>query len=621
MDSKLLRGVFVFMQKHAFVIAACFVFVLILARLEDWLYSNELFAWMQGGVQPNDGESSLLAFRDAAVRNCDLEREELLPVCQAYQSTFLGHAFLLHPIHEVLATGLLTSYGKEAWLHDLHWTAVGSVMVGGVLAVALWLLLLHSLPRRLYMPAVALSLLLLLLGYYREESSLVLPDPFTGGVRAWEAAVLLVIAGAIFFGQRLAGRMLPGGIEGMTEWIAAHRKRLLQVLLAGVVLNLILPAEGAAAVQFLALLAVIVMSWQLAAIRHISPLIVGSLVFLLIVTVSGDLHFILRKLETSKNQLNLVLGAYLVYLAFRPRGVLVYLLPALAIFHVPLTALFALALFLAELPLCLRRLRISPVLVVSGVTFTLLTWFMQMSEVGLGGPSGDAVWHALSLAMASPHLWPTTVVGGWVAVVSLWPLFRSDETWDSVARCGLLILQCLGAFFIGLAVLEAEPELELSPGYFQIIKASGLLGPPLAFGIVLSVALILFRYIASDELSESEMPASGRANWRQVSPVVLLVLLVGLAKIDLTPKFLVIDAVKNTAVHVAQGLYHPDWCRHLMQGAGFDDRYLLSEANPTSGVENAFSALKLKLRISLGVHDPDKMMISLAKAQENGCER
>jgi hypothetical protein len=462
-------------------------------------------------------------------------------------------------------------------------------------------------------------LLLLLLGYYRDEPSLVLPDPFAGGVRAWEAAVLLVVAGAVFFGQRLAGRVLPGGIGGLAAWIAAHRTRLLQVLLAAAVLNLALPPIGAAAVQVLALAAAVVAAWWLVASKDLSPWIVGSLVVLLVVTVSGDSHFLLRKLETSKNQLNLVLGAYLAYLAFRPRGLPVYLLPALAVFHVPATALFGLVLFLAELPLCLRRLRLSPALVVSGVSFALWTWFMQMSEVGVGDPSGGAMWHALSLVVASPRLLPTALVLALVSAVSLWPLLRRDETWDPVARCGLLALQCLGVLFTGLAVLEADPALELAPGYFQIVKASNLLGPPLAFGIVLSLALVLFRMTAEGAPSEAEAPSPGRADWRRVGTVALLVLLLGLAKIDLAPRFLVLDALKNTVVHIALGRYDPDWCRYLAQGAGFDDRYILSGTNPTNGAENAFSALKLKLRIARGLHDPDAMEISVAEAQENGC--
>jgi hypothetical protein len=213
------------------------------------------------------------------------------------------------------------------------------------------------------------------------------------------------------------------------------------------------------------------------------------------------------------------------------------------------------------------------------------------------------------------------VVASLVAALSLWPLLRSDETWDPVARCGLLILEALGAFFIGQAVLEAVPELELAPGYVQIVKASGLLGPPLAFGVVLTLALILFRITSGDEAPKGETPQPGPTTWRRIWPVALLVLFLGLAKVDLAPRFLVVDAARNAFVHVVLGRYHDDWCRYLAQGAGFDDRYLLSETDPTSGAENAFSALKLKLRLSLRVHDPDKMEIAVARAQEGGCGR
>lgn len=618
MDGATLSRALVVAEKFALVIAAGILIVLVLARTDKWLYSNEVFAWTRSGIEIGEAHASLFAFKEAAVENCELGSEEPLPVCQNYQNAYLTQGFFLHPINVWFGSTLPSGYGEMPWLADLHWVAIGILLTSSVLAIALWLLLILSLPRDLRVAAAVLSILLLLLGYYRAEPTLVLPDPFAGGVRAWEAAALLVIAVVTLFGSRFFGRAPPDGrSKALGNWIAAHRKHLLLVLLAAAVLNLALPPIGAAAVQLPALAAAIVMAWWLATTKDISPLIVGSIVVLLVIVVSGESPFLLRKLETPKTQLFLVFGTYLVYVIVKPRGRLVYLLPALAAFHVPATAILSLALCLVELPLCLRRMRISPALAVSGASFVLWAWFMEKSQAALANTSGGVVSHAFALIMESPQLGPTSVVLALVAALSLWPLLRRDETWDWVARFGLMALQCLGASFVGLAISEGAPDLSLSPGYYLLIKTSNYLGPPLSFAIVVGLSLLLFRMIAAGRPSQAD--PSARSVWPPLASVALLILLLGLAKIDLTPRFLFIDALRNSVVHVAMGRFHPDWCRYLNQGAGFDDLYLLSARNPTNGPENAFSALKLKVRIAVGEHNADQMRVSVAMPQENGC--
>jgi hypothetical protein len=348
---------------------------------------------------------------------------------------------------------------------------------------------------------------------------------------------------------------------------------------------------------------------------------VGAICFLLFVMLSGDHHFLLRKLEVAKNQFSLVFGAYLAYVAVRPRGRLIYGLPVLGVFHVPEATIVGLALLLAELPLCLRRLRPSPLLVVSAVTFVGWLFVMQSARSSLADQSGIALSHIATIVLSSPRLWPTVLLLGVTAAVSLWPLVLRNREWDHVARCGLLAMQCVGATTVAFAIIEAGPELQLTPGYFELANLPNYLGPPLAFGVVLSLLVVVYR-MCVEPGSASEEPEERKAappDWRRVGSILALVSLLGLAKIDMMPRLLFLDALHNSVVYVALGRFHKDWCRTLVQGSGYDDLYLLSDKKPTNGVENAFSALKLKLRIALQQHDPAQMRVSVVQPRENGC--
>ena len=550
------------------------------------------------------------------MENCELESEEPLSVCRNYQGTLLGGAYFLHPIHEFFGSRLLETYGEGPWLKDLHRAAITSQLVGGLLAVGLWLLFVVSLPYAVRNFVVALSLLLLLLDYYGDDSTLVLPDPFADSIQVWEVPALVLIAGALLFGHRWGKRFFLHGRLDLARRITVHRKRVLQAFLCVFLVNLILPPIGAAVAQLVAMAAVFVAVWWVVSSEDLSPLIVGSILFLLFIMISGDHHFLLRKLEISKHQLFLVFSVYLTYVAVKPRGILVYSLPAFAVFHVPATALLGLVLFLAELPLCLRRLRISPILVVSAVTFAVWYWVMQKSLIFLTDQPNSAIRHVTFLVLEDPRLWSMSLVLIMMASVSLWPLLLRDERWDHVVRCGFLALQGMGTSFVTIVILDAEPGLRLTPGYFMFVTLRGYLGPPLAYGVILSLSLVLFRMCASDEPVVANGPPLLSVDWKRIGSIAVIVLLLGLAKIDLKPRFLFLDALYNTVVHIGLAHVHKDWCRYLAQGAGFDDQYILSDRKPTNSAENAFSALKLKLRIALDEHDPEQMQVSIARRED-----
>ena len=50
-----LRGLAHFISAHFVVFAAGCILLLVLARAGNWLYRNEVFVWMQGGVQSDGG--------------------------------------------------------------------------------------------------------------------------------------------------------------------------------------------------------------------------------------------------------------------------------------------------------------------------------------------------------------------------------------------------------------------------------------------------------------------------------------------------------------------------------------------------------------------------------------
>jgi hypothetical protein len=617
--SRLGRAVIPFIGQHYLLFAVSCLAMLVLARTDDWLYRNEVFAWMSGGVDFDTGHPSLDVLVEAAVENCRSVTGAALEVCRDYQNTLKGSSFFLHPMNAIAGAGLPSSYGRAPWLEDLHMAAVSAQLLGGFLAIGLWLLFVFFLPGPSRVLVTALSLLLLLMGHYRDEASLVLPDPFADGVQIWEAIALPLIAGIFLFGSRLLRRyQILGGVD-LPDLIANHRKRIVQVLLAAVVLNFALPPIGAALPQLVAFSALLVAIWWLTSSKSVSPWLVGCILVFLFIMVSGDHLFILRKLEVSKRQLSLVVGIYIAYLAVRPRGRLCWLLPAFAVFHVPAMAILGLALFLAELPICLRRLRVSPLLGVSVVSFAAAYWFMQQSVSSLGDASKAEVLTIALMVWRDPQFWPTLVVAGLIAGLSIWPLFRSDDGLDHLVRCGFLALQCVGAIFLAFAILNAIPESRLSPGVYELVQVHKFLGPPLSFGIVLSLSILLFRATAPHAVASQPSPGESTSHWRQIAPVLGVILLMGLAKINFVPRLLVFDALRNVAVYVIQAKPHDKWCAYLSRGAGFDDHYILSREKPTNGIENAFSALKLKLRIALGRHDPKQMKVSIVGPEEAGC--
>ncbi len=605
--------------RHILLVAACLVLVLVLARIDDWLYRNETFAWMYAVFEVDPGEPSLVRFEEKAVENCERTIQAVREICRDYQATFLSNAFFLHPLHEIFALGLPAKYGQRPWLEDLHWAAIGALLFGGLLATALWAALVFGLPRGYRSIVAAVTVLMLLFGHYRDEPARLLPDPFANGVDGPEFAGLLVISALILFGHRWAGSLLLHGKLDLAGKAKRFRRRIIQGVGLAVLLNFILPPFGAAAVQLLTFLAFLIAAWWVMEVEDWPRWKAGVILVFLFIMISGDHFHLLRKLEVAHHQLYLVFGAYLVYVALRPRGLLVYLLPALAVFHVPAAALMGLALCLAELPLCLRRWRMTPLFLVSALTFGVSLWVMQRSMMALGTFSDLAIAESVSWLLKSPRLWPTVFMVGLLAGVSLWPLALKTQAYDHVARCGFLALQSLGASALSLAILDRVPQSIVKPEYFMLINLPQYLGPAVAYGVVLNLSLVLFDLGKRRPPDRFEMASHGATEWRGVIPVLGLVFLIGITKIDLSPRFLLVDAVRNGVTYVALQRIHPDWCRNLAQGAGFDDVYILNGQDPTDGVENAFSVLKLRLRLALGVHEPNNMTISVVEPREDGC--
>ena len=604
--------------RNILLVSTCLLLVFVLARADDWLFRNETFAWISGVFAVDPADPSLVRFHDRAVENCARAVQNSQDVCRDYQATFFGSTVLFHPLNELFASTLPMRYGHRPWLEDLHWAATGTLLVGGFLAIGLWLLLVIGLPRGDRGIMAVLTVLLLLFGHYRDEPALLVPDPFADGVGMAEVAGLFVIS-ALVFGQRWAGPYLLHGRLDLTGKAGKYRRRLFQGLWVAVLLNFILPQFGAGAVQLVTLCAFLVAAWWVMEVEEWPPMMAGAILVFLFIMISGDHFYLLRKLETARHQLYLVFGAYLVYVAARPRGSLIYLLPALAVFHVPAAALLGLALCLAEIPLCLRRMQISRLFVVSAVTFAIWYWVMQRNAVELGNSSSLALTESLQWVLESSNLWPAVFTIGLLAGISLWPLALRTRAYDHVARCGFLALQGFGVSVFSLTILDHVPASSLKAEYFMLIWLPAYLGPAIAFGVVLSLSLVLFDLGKHRQSDQFEVASEGGIDWRQLSPVLGLVFLIAITKIDLAPRFLLVDAVRNSVSYIALQNIHPDWCRYLAPGAGFDDYYILSVQDPTAGAENAFSALKLKLRLSLGVHEPDQMVISTVEPQDGGC--
>src|SRR5262249_43770015 len=103
----------------------------------------------------------------------------------------------------------------------------------------------------------------------------------------------------------------------------------------------------------------------------------------------------------------------------RPRTRLVWLMPALAIFHLPVASLLGLATFVAEAILCLKRRRLSMLLGASALTFAIAFAGVQLGvNSPTFAPSSVRIGAVVSFLEAWPGLTPALLSVAFVALLA-----------------------------------------------------------------------------------------------------------------------------------------------------------------------------------------------------------
>ena len=602
------------------LLAVVTLLVVYLARIDDWLQKNEVFNALAMGLNVTAEHPSLVTLREAGIENCRVHPGKDLNHCVAAQRVITQKLYFAQPIQGLFGLRLAGSYGQSPWLLEVHRSAIWSQLSSALLAVFLWLVFTLALPPT-YRAVISLGTsVLVLIGYLRRgDITSVLPDPIESGVQVWEGPALIVLAAMTIW---LVPR-IPAGLgeraASLITWVLRLAGRWWLPLIALILLEMFVPSPAKPVVQAIGLVLLISFLIRETAVSRSDATSFLLIAFLLLILISGDRSILLRKMEVQRYSAFLVFGAYFAYITLRPRGRLVWALPILIAFHASVSALLGLALVCAELPVALRRRRISPVLLAGLVTFAGGMLVTAASETDLLGIDFDAVVHVAALFWDQPwRLVAQIAVLALIGALTLWPLGSQDPQNDALVRIGILIMEIVVTINIRYVVFELDPALRVQPGYFSLVHASTHLNPGLAFGASLALMAMLWQ-----QREAAEVPASGPSNGGAnlslfLKQALILLLLIGIVKVNFKPRPFVIDSFYNVVAYVGLEVIHPSWCEHLPEVSGDDDRYLLSTVKPASGAENYFSRLKLKARIVNGVHDPQQMTVSPALPRDRG---
>lgn len=595
------------------------------ARLDNWIYKNETFNGLAFGLRLDAAQESLDLLRQDAERLCRQRQDESLGRCLGYQGILAQNFYFSHPLTAAFGRSLLLSQGEDDWLGRLQLTAAAGQMAGAGLAILLCLLFLSALPQS-FRPVAAASLIaLVLLGFFRDDGSSLFPDPMDLGPQWWEAIVIACAAGLLFLPLRQPTEWRLGATLGGLGSGDRVMKALPAMALTLAVLHAVLPEAASWVIQIAGLLLFGFCALTVLEGRERTSLVgvLIALLFFFVVLGSSEANLV-RKMEVSKHQLFLAFSAYCAYAAAVPRGRLIWSLPILAVFHVPVLGVLSLALFLAELPICLRRLRVSPLALVSALTALgciLYTNSLGSDLVGTGTADfGSLVTTVVSSGLFLPAL--LTVVT--ILALSLWALFLPKEPMDLIARSGFLLAQGLAILAISQAILQTDPALRLDPSYFVFAELPWKTLPGITLAVVVMLAMALTAPTAptamTAETGEPESPKRPQVRQPYLTGLLFaLILAVGCAKLELKPRDIFWEPGRNAYAYFWARDLDDRWQCNFGAVAGADDRYALSRNNPTNDPINFLSKLKLMLRASLGLHDPEQMSIALVTTDEKGC--
>lgn len=600
------------------VLLAGLIAASILTSLDKWLYSNEVFNSLAMGLHYETDDEALVRLRSEALRYCELyaPRSELKS-CQVYQNVITDRVYFAHPMTALIGLQARALLNDPGWQAKLQRIAIAPPLLGGAIALAIWLLLTLAMPKEDRAAAVTIVFFVMTTSQSFDRGPSPIPD-LARDAGSWLS--LLSMLGAAAAAYWAAAK--SAAVERVRAWIG-HRlgsapvNRIFWLAIALYLLSLALPAALNVVLAPLALLVLLFALLPLAArSAALSPVILAAMLGLLFAAVTSESYWFMQRLGSAKDLATLIFVALIGLVTLRPQTRLVWTLPAMAIFHLPLAALLGLATILTETALSLRRRQPSQLLYAAAATFAIaMTGIVFGFESDAFAPGGAPLSDALRLILAWSGLVPALLSLALAGIFALAPLSRLDDAHLGLARGGLLIFQGLVAALASAAIQNQDPSLLNAPGFAMIAKPASYMTPALFAAGIFAILLMLRHLLAKPD----NVPATGSHGREALLVVTALFLLITVSKIDLKLRNTYGPAPINLWRYVIAGELHPQWCRHLLHARLDDETYYLSKEDPTNAAVIYWSAMKARLRTDAGVFRPEAFTVLPSVDEPKGC--
>jgi hypothetical protein len=587
----------------------------VLAFLDKWLYSNELFHSLSMGLSYSASDKGLLQLRAEAIQYCkSFAPDAQLKECEVYQNVITERLFFSHPISALFGREAASLIHDHDWLRKLHRIAILPPIVGGIIAISLWSLLTFALPKQSRSYACILFFIYMATSQSFDYGWTLAPDLTRDG-GSW--VPLLTALGFVAVGAAVAHdpRPVEHVVGRLERWAGEISGKRLLIAAAGLyAVSLALPSAFNAPIAILAFLLLLALLPGLSRATRWPPLMCGAVLGLLFAAATADFPWFMRRFGYASSYASLVYVAVIGLVTLRRDSPLVWLMPTIALFHLPIAALTGLATACAELVISIFARLPSPLLVPALLTFAIglggSLLGIQSAAFAPGSADPSAV---LALLWTWPGLLPAALSCVLMLSLALLPLASSTAMRVELSRSGLLIAQAVAAGLISQAILSEDASLLNAPGYGMFAKPADYASPALFAAGLYAIFLCLHR--------ETSLNGSGSAEGLKVRyaiPIVLALSLIS-GKLDLKFRMIYAATVPGLWNYVLKGKVSEAWCGFLGEASLDDDVYYLSTRDPTNDAVIYWSALKARLRIQEGLFNERNFAVRPAVRRDAGC--
>jgi hypothetical protein len=585
-----------------------------LSGFEGFTFGNDPQYALGTGFRVQPGDPFVKRLEEGAIANCPPEDKKW---CPPYQQLLHSDLFFNYPLYAGFGRTIALHEG-EAFAIAASAAAIGAVATGFGIALGIFLLVSATLPAFLRLALAAVFLASAPAFVWGRAIGFGQLDIGTSMTWRRVAVLAIGIGAAAALAHLPAARRIAESLRG--RFAREHPWQLLcgsAVLILAALAGRILLRDpflvwcfGVAGFGILIAAACII-----GRTGHIIGITIGLVLFLL---VSPNNFFALVTHTAPRGNIFLIAAPLLAYLAYRPNGRLVFLLPIFALFHISVAGLIAAALLLVELVVWLKRREATWLLGVSALVALASRIYSALVFNAFG--AGTDLATTLRAILESDRLLPGALFAGGLFAAGLYLLSRSEPVWRPCARVVLLtaILAAIGQI---PPILDLAGHTFFEPGMTVILLAPGYLAPAVAISVTL-VLLGSFAGLTCETRCDRVVVQNGA--------ILALVAVALLAVVRVEGRAMPLAAwasgLARGAVQLASLRGDPDPRRDPLFSRleAADDRYFLRTAvGPRNDPIIYLSLLKYKVRLSAGVFDPNRAVIenidgSLAENQPQG---